>query len=343
MSNGVEVMRIGADPTDAEVVELLDLAQIIEDESFPNDPRLSHAELAGELRHPLPAHYSATWLARLDGTVVGRLAALMDQRPMNAGFVQLEAIEVHPQRRRRGIATELMRVAMGELVGHGARTVMTWSWTPPGGAFCERSGFTLRQEERKSRLLVEDVDFAQQDEWIAAPRAREAGYRVVSWSGFTPDEHLTAWAVACDAMADAPLDAVEWTHDPATPEWIRALEAVKDARGEVRYASLALSHDGEPAGMTLVLLHPDRPGIAHQEDTAVVSAHRGYGLGRWLKAANLRQLVAAHPDVAIVDTWNAESNGPMLDINVAMGFRPLSTYFAYQGPVADVVGRVEAG
>jgi mycothiol synthase len=343
MSNGVEILRVGADPTDAEVGDLLDLAQIIEDETFPGDPRLSHAELAGELRCPLPSHYSATWVARVGGTVVGRLVALMDQRPMNAGFVQLEAIEVHPEWRRRGIATELTRIAMGELVGHGAKTVMSWSWTPPGSAFCERLGFTLRQEERKSRLLVGDVDFAQQDEWIAAPRAREAGYRVVSWAGFTPGEHLDAWAVACDAMADAPLDAVEWNHDPVQPEWVRAIESVKVQRGELRYASLALSHDGAPAGMTLVLLHPDRPAIAHQEDTAVVPAHRGYGLGRWLKAANLRQLVAAHPDVAIVDTWNAESNGPMLDINVAMGFRPLSTYFAYQAPVADVVARVEVG
>ena len=91
--------------------------------------------------------------------------------------------------------------------------------------------------------------------------------------------------------------------------------------------------------MSTILLHPDRPSFAHQEDTAVVPAHRGFGLGRWLKAANLRATLEAHPEVTVVQTYNAETNGPMLDINVAMGFRPHRTVAAYQAEVSSLVAR----
>jgi mycothiol synthase len=109
------------------------------------------------------------------------------------------------------------------------------------------------------------------------------------------------------------------------------------------FGSLALAPDGAAAGMTAIFVHPDRPRFAHQEDTAVVPVHRGYGLGRWLKAANLRQARGAVPEIEIVQTYNAETNGPMLDINVAMGFRPFRTYYAYQAPAGDVVGALGDG
>lgn len=41
------------------------------------------------------------------------------------------------------------------------------------------------------------------------------------------------------------------------------------------------------------------------------------------KIANLRQAVQHEPHLEAVHTWNADSNAPMLAVNVAMGFTPL--------------------
>jgi mycothiol synthase len=336
----VEVSAVGDTPTDDEVAEIVELAHVVAAESRPDDPPISAAEVGGRLRLPLPEHLIRTWLARVDGRLVGRLSALMDLRSSNTGFVEIGDVEVHPDHRRRGIGTALARIAVAELSEAGARSLMIWPWDDAGRGFVERFGLSLRQEERQSRLRVAEVDDAQQDEWIAAPSARAAGYRVVSWRGVVPDDHLGPWLVARDAMADAPLDDVEWIHTPTTEAWVRGVEAVLLARGVERYSSLALAGDGSAAGMTFIDLHPDRPQLAHQEDTAVVPGHRGHGLGRWLKAANLRQMRAARPEVEIVETYNAETNGPMLDINVAMGFRPSRTEFAYQAPADEVAAHL---
>jgi mycothiol synthase len=77
-----------------------------------------------------------------------------------------------------------------------------------------------------------------------------------------------------------------------------------------------------------------RPSVGRQGDTGVVEAHRGHGLGRWLKAENLRRALAHQPGIDVIETYNAESNPYMLAINVDMGFRPHRTYGTWQGPVA---------
>jgi mycothiol synthase len=337
----MEIVALDAHPSDDEVAAVAALAQAVQDDDRPGDPPLSVRELAGRMRYPLPQHLDRTWVARSEGRVIGRLRAVMDGRPANEGFVELDDVEVHPGHRRQGVALALARRAVADLVPLGARTFMLWPWDDAGRAFCEHLGLTFRQEERQSRLMVAELDGAQQDEWIAAPKAREAGYRVVSFVEPVPAEHLAAWVAAKDAMADAPLDDVEWVHEPTTADWVRAVERVHQAREVDVFGSLALAPDGEAAGMTAIFIVADRPRFAHQEDTAVVPAHRGYGLGRWLKAANLRQALEAVPEVELVQTYNAETNGPMLDINVAMGFRPARTYYAYQADVAAVVAALD--
>ena len=49
-----------------------------------------------------------------------------------------------------------------------------------------------------------------------------------------------------------------------------------------------------------------------------------------VKAANLRAVEAAMPDVTRVQTWNALENGPMLRVNRAMGFVPVALYPLWQ-------------
>src|SRR5690606_4435687 len=127
---------------------------------------------------------------------------------------------------------------------------------------------------------------------------------------------------ALGAMTDAPLDDLDWTIPRLTTEQLTDREAAWARRGFEIATALALAPDGGAAGATQLLVSRHRPALGHQYDTGVLAEHRGHGLGRWLKAANLRQVLEQQPALAVVDTDNAESNPYMLAINVDMGFRP---------------------
>jgi RimJ/RimL family protein N-acetyltransferase len=50
----------------------------------------------------------------------------------------------------------------------------------------------------------------------------------------------------------------------------------------------------------------------------------------WIKAVNLRALVAAHPGVRRLVTYNAVANSPMLRVNHAMGYRRVGSLVEWQ-------------
>jgi hypothetical protein len=71
---------------------------------------------------------------------------------------------------------------------------------------------------------------------------------------------------------------------------------------------------------------PGKPWLVEQGDTAVHADHRGHRIGWWLKAVNALRVLDEKPNVRFIETWNDGGNRWMLDINDAMGFRPVATW-----------------
>lgn len=317
-------------PSDPEFAVALAVRQAAAGEIEPDVPPIGPLELAGELLAP-PAHEPVrTWVAALDGRPAG-VASIEQYRGGDNDNRAFVTVDVLPGARRRGVARALLATALPAL-DDGVDELIGAPPFDAGAGLCRSLGLTWRQEERYSRLRVADVDADQQRRWVEEAPGRSRGYRVVCWSGPCPDEHMAAWCAANDAMADAPLDDVAWVTPATTPERIRAAEVAAARRTLVPFLALALGPDGSAAGMTELWVIGERPQVGEQGDTAVVAAHRGHGLGRWLKAANLAQARAAHPELAVVGTYNAETNPWMLAINVDQGYRPHLAYGIYQGP-----------
>ena len=252
-------------------------------------------------------------------------------------------VEVVPEARGQGIGSALLEVALSSL--DPARALVTAPADVGAPAtWCEGLGLEPRQLVRESRLDITACDLDAIRAWLDPPGAVAAGYRVVSWRGPTPGALVPAACVAVTSMADAPMDDVDHEDVEITPELYREGEAAVVGRLSP-FGSVALARDGSAAGYTELGVHLDRPVLGDQGDTVVVAAHRGHGLGRWLKARNLLAALEAHPTLRFVDTFNAESNPWMLSINVAMGFCPHRSVQMFQGPtpdVLDVVGRRSA-
>ncbi|MFE6886766.1 GNAT family N-acetyltransferase [Streptomyces sp. NPDC057694] len=285
-------------------------------------PRLRDRSEAAPRRVRAVAAYEA-------GSVVG---ALLLEFPLaeNRHVAQVE-IDVPPGNRRRGVGTLLFKHAVDAARAEG-RTILLGEVPKPDGVgpdsvpglrFVERHGFSVEHGEDHYVLplpLLADG---------TAPI--RAGYSLTGWVGPCPQEYLDAYVAQRTAMGH---DVPTGTLDVEPPVWnaarVRATEGRHVKQGFTPVVTMARGPGGEYAGYTLILVMADQDGQVLQDDTLVVRAHRGHGLGAALKAANLARLVEAFPRSARVHTWVAGTNTAMLAVNRRFGFRRVDSEVGVQ-------------
>ena len=314
-------------------------------EREPSDPVAPDSVVAVEAFGNAPDVVRLVVLAEADGETAGHgIATTKRTTPGSPRVAELD-VYVTVGHRRRGIGTAVLADLVAALRDLGQESIMGFpcldTWPVEGPAMCRRFGLTPRQEERCSRLVVAEADDAAIARWLADGPASAAGYRIAQWEGVCPPALAEAWQAADGAILDAPLDDLDYAPTMRTVEAQRDADERDRANGIRMYRTLVLSPDGEGAGATVIYLNESYPEVAYQGNTSVRSEHRGRRLGRWLKAANYRQALDAAPAIRVVETYNAESNPWMLDINVAMGFRPHHTYVAHQAPIEVVVAALD--
>ncbi len=202
--------------------------------------------------------------------------------------------------------------------------------------FAAAHGFRLGQAERYSVLeLPAEADRVGHLHAEAAARAGTA-YRTVRWRDRVPDGLLDEFAVLETRMTtDAPNGEIDFREEVWTAERVRAYEQQIAA---ANHGSLvvAVQHvaTGALVGFTMVEYVLDEDEPVFQEDTIVLSEHRGHRLGMLIKSELVRWLVTERPGARRVHTWNAEENDHMLAINVALGFRPAGVAGMWQKTLA---------
>jgi GNAT superfamily N-acetyltransferase len=252
-------------------------------------------------------------------------------------------VYVPPEHRRRGVGTVLARQLAVDLRQRG-RT----SWTClvsgrqygqpagapiPGEAFAAGFGLTLRQEELQRRLRL-PVPRDRLDALAAEAAPKHRDYRLVRWVDACPDEYAEPYCALKSAMVDEmPTGELEMEAEVWDEARLRDTEAQQSAQGRDRHIYAAVAPDGDMAGHTELVVPKHDPEVVYQWDTLVLPKHRGHRLGLALKVANLAWVQAEHPERIAVRTWNAESNGPMIGVNDALGFVPVEYEGSWQGEV----------
>lgn len=264
-------------------------------------------------------------LARDDrGDVVG--TGIVEFRESEPGAC-VAKIFVAPATRRHGVGTEL-GAALADAARAAGRVGVTLEAREgsEGVALCERAGLKPDMVVEMNRARADAASDELLTSWITAGEATE-GYSLVNYDGACPDDDLAAAFVeARHVMNDAP----RWEGEPPSTFTLAELRALEHAvaAANTEWWSLGVRHDASSAivGLSELFLVRARPWMAFQGDTGVDPAHRGHGLGAWMKAVNHLRLRAERPDVQTVQTWNASANAPMLRINRALGFRPAATF-----------------
>ena len=150
------------------------------------------------------------------------------------------------------------------------------------------------------------------------------GYRLAQWVGSTPDDLLAEYAAARLAIQDAPASEASYRQPNWTPERIRQSEQELAEQGTEERVVVAIDEaGGQIVGVTSMLFYPHRPDYGYQNDTSVVGAHRGHGLGVAMKSAMMRWIRVERPQVGIVLTTTAKANEHMIDVNLRVGYKTL--------------------
>lgn len=258
-------------------------------------------------------------LAALDerGEVVGSAEMILQLRD-NTHLVIFN-LGVLPEHRRQGIGGTLLTEVERLAREHGRRTVITetvWSGAPAAtdtsGAFAVRHGYQDVQTMRRSDLVVdaENLD----------PRAPQ-GYAIETHVGTPPaaDVEDRAW-LNRRMSTDAPLGGLDMEEQDWDAARMHDVDVRIERMGRGRVSSFARHlESGRLVGFTEIQVPRVSPETAYQGDTLVLHEHRGHGLGRALKVANLIRLRTAYPAVERVRTWNALENTHMLAVNDALG------------------------
>lgn len=315
------------------LAELYAARALLHAEATPDDPRLPLADDIAALRH-LPGNEDGVVLVARDpaGAIAGFSSCGWEDIP-GLNHVLWTDVAVLPDGRRHGLGSLLLGESVAVAEHRGLRLMMGRSRAnvPSGEAFCRRFGAEQAMVGRENRLDLRAVDRDLVARWVADGPARAPGYRLEFVAGRTPPELMDRVAEVFNVMNTAPRENMDISDVAVTPELVRSTEDARLAVGDRLWAYYAVEQStGRFVGLTNITIRPGTPDRVHVGDTGVHAAHRGHALGKWLKAAITKRILAELPEVRWVITWNAGSNDAMLGINDQLGFRTAAVSTTWQ-------------
>ena len=316
--------------------ELSDYYEIVESEELPGDPPTPTEMRIARWRN-VDSHFpTSRWIVRdEDGIAASAATQYETEQNLDLGYAWMF---VRPDKRGRGYARAMARPAFDLLEGEGRSRFHTMiEKDRPTEDLGRKLGLAPAYESKRSRLSIPELDTDLMDSWIARASERAADYELQYYQSPLPEEMLEPFCNLFLVMNTAPKEDLEAEDEDMTPEHWREIESnAIDSKCQIHTLIAVHRPSGDLAGFTQIKTQDLQPDLGWQEDTGVDPGHRDKGLGRWLKAAMIERITGTYPELRRVDTFNAGSNEPMLNINVAMGFKPIHISRVWQGELAIV-------
>jgi len=329
-------------PSPADVAEVNEFENELWHESDPGEGDLGAATTAMHLRETWHGFEHHRWIARdADaGEIIGMVRTDVPVGGENEHLVELMNLGVRPAGRRRGVGRALLRAVVADGLARDRTCLGFWttSRVAAGEVFAGRLGAQPGLIERESECELARVDRSLVEAWSRPGDSVTADYELWRCVGPYPPATYAAIADAQNIMNTAPRDNLDRNDIVFTAEHVASGEATRDFDLCTRWAHFIRHRSsGRLVGLTRVYIWRDWVGMVEQGDTAVHPDHRGRGLGKWLKGSMVRHLLDERPDASRIRTSNAYSNGPMVAINEALGFRVTREITHWQ------VGMAQAG
>ena len=323
--------------TNAEVKEIARFRQELAIEERPEDPPTPLDVIEQWLRARPPGQWRAIFLARDGGGgLAGYGVAARNLKDTENAHIRWSEIAVKPHHRRVGLGRALFARVLGSFEGQGDNITViseTKDRMPSGEAFAHAIGAKPGLPMKLKQVDLRTVDRTKVAGWA---RATPKGYRLERIDGTVPAQFVQAFIEASEGINDMPRGEIAFNDWKLTEAQIRQRESFFKQAGMTWWLLLAIDdRSGEGVGFTEVEFNPQDPHAIQQEGTAVVAAHRGHGIGLWLKALMLERILDERPDSRFIRTGNANVNKQMLAINEKLGFADAWQTTLWQVPIAD--------
>ncbi|MEU6857818.1 GNAT family N-acetyltransferase [Glycomyces sp. NPDC046736] len=270
------------------------------------------------------------WAAVCDGKVLGILDLnLTDEDNTHmAGFW----LAVHPDERRRGVGSALLRHLEERAAEEGRETVSSWVPVPhesspevrgDAASLLVAKGFKRSLDTAIRRCDLDAVDEAELDRLRDDAWKRAEGFETVAFIGAPPADLIEGVAYLHSRMyTDMPLGDWDLQEAAITPQRLLDWDRRRGQRGILCLQVAAREKaTGEIAGLTEVHIEAGSETHCIQGDTIVDPRFRGHRLGTILKIENQRRIRKWRPKMRYVWTGNAVANEHMIAINEAVGYR----------------------
>ena len=284
----------------------------------------------GFLRKGWDGEPPVCYLATVDGKAVGQAFVFYSERDnTHLGWAWMGVL---PEHRRLGYGGTLFAHVQDEARAAGRTSIGADGWESERAVgFAAKHGLEKRSQAIMRRQTLSEIPKGRLQELYDEAAARATDYELVRIVGRTPDDMVDAMVELAAAINDAPTDDLDIEDEVFSAERLAAYETSQIERGSRLYRLVARHRaTGELGGHTVIAVETQRPEIGNQHDTAVAAAHRGHRLGLLLKAGMLLWLAEVEPQLASVDTWNAESNDHMIAVNEVLGYRILGRELQFQ-------------
>jgi GNAT superfamily N-acetyltransferase len=277
-----------------------------------------------QFQSPKPERHSVALWALASGRPVGAAEAHLDPgEPAEAG------IAVIPDRRRQGIGHALAAAVRQALAGQ-TESIRGETYHPDGIRFAVAHGLSIGNRESRQLLGLP----------VPARRLAELtqaldGVEIRSWCGSCPEELVDGWARLVGGMVtDVPMGELTRSSTAPNVALVRQNEQRMQAAGYLLVRSTA-NVDSHLVGYTELFVPTQEPHVLVQDDTFVTHAYRRRGIGRALKLANLRTLMALSEAKTArwVQTYTAVDNTAMLALNTELGFEEADIMTVLEGPL----------
>ncbi len=309
-------------------------------ETHPDDPARDPEEMVAQMAHIPSILELETWsVSDANGGIGAHATLQILNMDTNQHLVQLELV-VESNLRRQGIGRQLLGLAVQHSQQLGRTLLITDSSdrVTAGQPFLEKYGLTQGLVNHVNQLKIGELPSGLLESWTTR---QPDDYALEIWHGDIPEEDLMAYAELSNVMNTAPKDDLDVEDFNMTPQLLRQQEAMRKAGNRDALTAVVRHKNGTLVGLNELGWSKSRAGIVSQGGTGVLPDHRNHGLGRWLKAANVRRLLELNPEAQFIRTGNADSNAPMLKINTEMGFKPYIASIAWQGNIATILEKLE--
>ena len=320
------------------------LRQEADQEENPDDPVPPTEQYKTEMMtYHERREYLDYWLGYDEqGTNVGYLVTVYPKPDhpdyeVNGKFVWYY-IHITPDHRRKGYGTQMLNKIAEIAQEYGAEHLQGGTMIESGKQFMQYHDAILGLSERVSRLTMANVDWEMMQRWVDDGAARNPDVQIIRFEGLPSEEDIEAYCqLVTDLDKEVPLEDMQEESYTFTVEEARKRHERITKASNREIALYAKDSDGSLMGLTGMYHQNGVDTVSHVGLTGVLPKYQGRGLGKYLKASMALDVRENFPKVKHSNTFNAQSNEPMLHINIKMGFKPHQEFVIYKMPVADVL------